>query len=448
MNVLEIKNLNISINQKHILSNVNLVVPQNSVLGLTGKSGSGKTLLGYAITNLQSKNINVTVDQLLFNSKSETPINLIKDYKKVRGKKIAYIFQEPSSALNPILTCGFQIEEITRSKERVIHLLNRMLFTDPMRIYDSYPHQLSGGEKQRVIIAIALALNPELIIADEPTSSLDSEAAEVVMNILSNLRYEMNFSLLFISHDYSLLKRYADITYAIDQGVLKSNTADLISPKQVKLTAPKQTNPAKLIIRNLEMSFGLKGIDLSIDLNDITGLVGPSGSGKSTLARLITGLVKNYRGSLEFLPDNPNVQLIQQDSSTTLNPKVKIGDSLNQIIRIKHSIQYTPESVLTFVNLNDEFLNRYPYQLSGGERQRVAIAKAIAASPTYLICDESLSALDYPIQLQIIELLFHLKNKLNMGILFISHDLNLVKLICNKIISINNGKIMGEMQLL
>lgn len=440
MTLLEVQNLNISFNSKTIVHNVCFEIPRDSIFGLTGKSGSGKTLIGYSLTRIQPPKIKIDAEKMVLITSEELDIDLNKDYRTARGHRIAYIFQEPSAALNPIQKCGLQVQEILGSYAKVIELFQKLLFFEPVRIFNSYPHQLSGGEKQRIAIAMAIALKPDLIVADEPTTSLDPDTANEILFLLDTLRKENKCSLLLITHDLKLLKKYTNSIYTLENGVLSKTKFLEIKRHPFYIQKSPIDKDRYVKIQNLQLPYGIKDISLNLYLDEITGLIGPSGSGKSSLAKALTGLLKTYSGSIDFIPSSLNVQLIQQDSSTTLNPKIKIGKSIQQVLELKKKLEIPINYYLKMVNLPSDYSDKYPYQLSGGERQRVAIARALAADPQYLICDESFSAQDFEGQSQILNLILELKEKLKIGILIISHDHEHINSICSRIISIKNGK--------
>lgn len=444
MTLLQVKNLNISYNSKKIVQNVCFEIPRDSIVGLTGKSGSGKTLIGYALTRIQPPKIKIDAEKMVLTALDDLPIDLNIEYKNARGYRIAYIFQEPSAALNPIQKCGLQVQEILGSFSAVIELFRKLLFNEPVRIFNSYPHQLSGGEKQRIAIAMAIALNPDLIVADEPTTSLDPETANEILSLLDSLRKENKCSLLLITHDLNLLKKYTNSIYTLEKGILtKTETLEIKRNPQLNKGIPIDKD-RYIKIQNLQLPYGVKDISLNLYLDEITGLIGPSGSGKSSLAKALTGLIKTYSGSIASFPESLNIQLIQQDSSTTLNPKIKIGKSIQQVLKLKNKMDISVDYFLKLVNLPFQYVDKYPYQLSGGERQRVAIARALAAGPHYLICDESFSAQDFEGQSQILKLILELKEKLKIGVLIISHDHEQINSICSRTISLKNGKILED----
>lgn len=444
MSLLKVKNLNISFNSKMIVHNVCFEIPKDAIVGLTGKSGSGKTLIGYALTRIQPPKIKISAEEITLNTSKDLQIDLNKDFKNARGQRIAYIFQEPSAALNPIQKCGLQVQEILGSVSQVIELFQKLLFNEPFRIFNSYPHQLSGGEKQRIAIAMAIALNPDIIVADEPTTSLDPETSNEILTLLDNLRKENRCSLLLITHDLILLNKYTDTIYTLENGILTKTKSLVIKKNSPQIQKFSKEKDRYLKIQNLKLPYGVDDITLNLYLNEITGLIGHSGSGKSTLAKALTGLITIYSGFITSIPASLNVQLIQQDSSTSLNPKIKIGKSIQHVLKLKKKLNMSINDYLNMVNLPLHFADKYPYQLSGGERQRVAIAKALAADPQYLICDESFSAQDFEGQSQILNLILELKEKLKIGVLIISHDLEHINSICSRIISMKNGKIYED----
>lgn len=514
---------------------VSFSLERGKVLGIVGESGSGKSVTSFSIMRLHdSKNteINGQIDL--------DTINLLElsdqDIRKYRGNKIAMIFQEPMTSLNPVFTCGEQVLEAIMlhqqvdkqtAKAQTIALFNEVQLPRPESIFESYPHQLSGGQKQRVMIAMALSCNPELLIADEPTTALDVTVQKTILQLLLRLKTERNMAMIFISHDLGLMSEIADellVMYKgdiVEQGSAKElftnpqhpYTKGLLacrpSPKRLLKKLPTvadflnedqavglqhllaansitteeiasrrsklyQQNPI-LKVQDLctwyPIKKGLFGkatdfvkavdhVSFEVFPGETLGLVGESGCGKTTLGRTILRLVEPSSGKLIFdgkdithLGKNQlralrrDIQIIFQDPYSSLNPKITVGQSImeplvvhgifeNNIQRKEHVIE-----LLNKVNLGAEHFDRYPHEFSGGQRQRIVIARALALKPKFIICDESVSALDVSVQAQVLNLLRDLQEEFGLTYIFISHDLAVVKHISDRMIIMNKGKI-------
>ncbi len=514
---------------------VSFSLERGKVLGIVGESGSGKSVTSFSIMRLHdSKNteINGQIDL--------DTVNLLElsdqDIRKYRGNKIAMIFQEPMTSLNPVFTCGEQVLEAIMlhqqvdkqtAKAQTIALFNEVQLPRPESIFESYPHQLSGGQKQRVMIAMALSCNPELLIADEPTTALDVTVQKTILQLLLRLKTERNMAMIFISHDLGLMSEIADellVMYKgdiVEQGSAKElftnpqhpYTKGLLacrpSPKRLLKKLPTvadflnedqavglqhllaansitteeiasrrsklyQQNPI-LKVQDLctwyPIKKGLFGkttdfvkavdhVSFEVFPGETLGLVGESGCGKTTLGRTILRLVEPSSGKLIFdgkdithLGKNQlralrrDIQIIFQDPYSSLNPKITVGQSImeplvvhgifeNNIQRKEHVIE-----LLNKVNLGAEHFDRYPHEFSGGQRQRIVIARALALKPKFIICDESVSALDVSVQAQVLNLLRDLQEEFGLTYIFISHDLAVVKHISDRMIIMNKGKI-------
>jgi len=463
-----------------------------------------------------------------------------KDMQAVRGNRIAMIFQEPMSSLNPVLTCGYQVTESIRlhlkfnktdAKKRAIELFNEVQLPRPEAIFDSYPHQLSGGQKQRVMIAMALACDPEILIADEPTTALDVTVQKTIIELLRRLKAERKMSLIFISHDLAVVGEIADhvlVMYKgeiVEEGSVKSLfskpqhpytkgllacrpspayhlkqlpvVSDFINadgteknisidsirkqyeyPQSELDTRKKQLyNQSPILTINkltkeYQIGSGLfgqsKGVvkavnDVSFDVypGETLGLVGESGCGKTTLGRSILRLIEPTLGSIKFEEIDVvsldkksmrnirrDMQIIFQDPYSSLNPRLTIGNAIIEPLQVhgfysndKQRKQKVME-LLERVNLLPEHFNRYPHEFSGGQRQRIVIARALALQPKFIICDESVSALDVSVQAQVLNLLRELQQQLNLTYIFISHDLAVIKHIADRIMVMNKGEIV------
>lgn len=529
-NLLEVKNLTLSFGKKDlsspVLNEITFNIPKNKMVALVGESGSGKSVTSMAIIGLLP-NTNCTVSGSIYLEKNSLLNLKEKQLQKLRGKEIAMIFQEPMSALNPSITCGKQVAEILKlhlkvntkeAQKETLSLFEKVKLPRPEQIYKSYPHQISGGQMQRVMIAMAIACKPKLLIADEPTTALDVTVQKEILTLLKKLQQETQMSMLFISHDLALVSEIADEVIVLYKGViveqgttlnvfknpsssytkallaarpsfnvrlkklptiaaLNNNTfkAEEITPLQraqkhriIYTKAPlfEIKNISKTYLQNTSI-FGkkstLKAVDevsFKIFEGETVGLVGESGCGKSTLAKTLLKLEKPTQGTLFFEGKDithlnkkeeqnlrKKIQLIFQDPFASLNPRITIGEAILEPMMV-HKIEKNKtariekaKQLLEKVGLEADYYNRYPHQLSGGQRQRIGIARAIALNPKFIICDESVSALDISVQAQVLNLLNELKEDFGFTYLFISHDLSVVKYMADQLLVMNQGKI-------
>ena len=507
--LLELQNLNLIISNSLILNNISFVLKKNEILGIVGESGSGKSITAFSILNLINSSKIKKSGKIFFENFRIDNLST-KELEKIRGKEISIVFQEPMSSLNPTMKCGKQIEEIvskhsflkgTKIIDRVNELLRMVQLSKEANLYNKYPFQLSGGQQQRLMIAIAIACDPKILIADEPTTSLDSVLKHEIIELLKRIQKQTNMSIIFVSHDLSLVSEFTDKTVVLYKGeVVEFGKSSMIlaNPKHTYTKMllgsriPKNKRPYRLptienklkqfaniskterkkkhkhlyeslpILEINKLSFSylnnsiLKSISFSLYEGEILGLVGESGSGKSTISKCILGINQNYTGEILYNGLNVksinnknfrrNIQLIFQDPYSSLNPKMTIGDSIMEPM-IVHNISNKKNrkskifKLLEDVGLNKEDFDKYPNQFSGGQRQRIVIARALALKPKVIVCDESVSALDVSIQSQIINLLNNLKEKYLITFLFISHDLSVIKYMTDRLIVLNKGKI-------
>ena len=507
--LLSIKNLTINVGDQIILSNVSFDLKKNEVLGLVGESGSGKSFTALSILDLINiKNLK-TDGQIIFNGKELNELSS-KEYQKIRGKEISIIFQEPMSSLNPSMKCGDQISEIIINHEKIskkiakkksIELIQKVQLKNPELVFEKYPFQLSGGQQQRVMIAIAIACKPKLLIADEPTTSLDSIVRNDIISLIKSLQNEYSMGVLFISHDLKLVSKFADNLIVLKEGIIieKGVSSQIFNSPKEKYTQhlinsipPKNNRPNRLITSKNKKNKLISKVDRAIHhskiysknpilkvnkltvfyenikiLSDISfdlfkgetlGIVGESGSGKSTIAKSILGLIEVNNGEILFKNKNRNqisnsvfrkkVQLIFQDPYSSLNPEISIGSSIiepmiaHKIFGSKYEMECRAIELLNQVGLSKNDYKKFPNQFSGGQRQRIVIARALALNPEIIICDESVSALDVSIQAQILNLLSDLKEKYLFTFLFISHDMSVIKYFTDRLIVLKKGKII------
>lgn len=468
------------------VDDVSFSLSQGEILGLVGESGSGKSQTALAISGLVNRNKASVGGEILF--EGENLVNVKRSgLREIQGSKIGYIFQDPLSSLNPLMQVGWQVEEALRIhsdlsdkelKERALEALKDAGLEDTERIYRSYPFELSGGMRQRALIAAAIITKPKLLIADEPTTALDVTVQAQIISLLLKLHDKYHCGILFISHDLSLIRQICENVLVMKNGkvVERGSVETVFANPQEDYTKklidaipdePKKDSSSEVLKENKESKadiicevkdysffypgsgknankIGVKNINLSIESGEIHGLVGESGSGKSTLAKCIAGLLKD-RNATEIKVGR--VAMVFQDNYSALNPSKTIEWLLKEPLRLqgirdKAVLNLSVKDILEEVELDYEYKNRYPSDLSGGQRQRVGIAQALLCNPDFLIADEPVSALDVTIQRQIMELFIKLKQKRNLTILFISHDLRTVFRLCDKVSVMKNGEIL------
>ena len=497
------------------IDDISVAVDKGETLGIVGESGSGKSVTSYAVMRILDRAGRIAGGSITYGG---MPLHKAreKDMRDIRGREISMIFQNPRAALNPIRRIGQQVADIlvehnqaTRSsaREKAIEMLRAVKIRDPEQRYNAYPFELSGGMCQRVVIAIALACRPRLLIADEPTTGLDVTTQKAVMDLIVELTREYDMSTILITHDLGLAAAYCDRLVVMQKGkVIEANgSAELFhGPRQDYTRQLLQATPHRdsqvrdllppamkaqamllpehcamgepiLTVSNLRKQFGKPGADGShLAVSDLSfeiregeslGLVGESGCGKSTTSAMIMRLLDTSGGHIEFLgediapvpaskfashPLRGKLQMVFQDPTDSLNPRWSAAQSIGDPIRrltLGVSRKDREQRVLELaelVGLPVHLLDRFPHQLSGGQKARVGIARAIALDPKLLILDEPTAALDVSVQAVVLNLLEDLKHRLGMSYLFISHDLNVVRLLCDRIIVMQNGEVVEE----
>jgi microcin C transport system ATP-binding protein len=499
MSLISIKNLKISFKQnQNVVNNVNIEIPKGKTVAIVGESGSGKTLSALSILKLLPGNANINSGSIIFKEKDllQLPLNEIE---KIRGNKISTIFQEPMSSLNPLHTIDKQIKEIitTHNKKNleelnasVLNLLKEVNLEDLMNRTNIYSYELSGGQRQRVMIAMSIANNPDLLIADEPTTALDVTVQQQILSLLNKIQKKRKMSILFISHDLGVVNKIADYIYVMKDGEIIEHGDKLEifnNPKnpytkqlvgfQNKIRKFQENKEIEILkIKDLKVWYPIKkgifkktvdyvkaidSINFSLKKKETLGIVGESGSGKTSLVLAILKLISSS-GTIEFNELNLNllkknklknirkdIQIVFQDPFSSLSPRMNVQEILNEGIDV-HFPQYSLEEkkqilkdILKETGMDYERdHNKYPHEFSGGQRQRIAIARALILKPKILILDEPTSALDITIQNQILDLLQNLQEKYSLSYIFISHDMNVIRSVSDKILVLKTGKLI------
>ena len=532
-NLLEINNLSVDFpsrrGQVAAVNKVSISVAKGEVLGLVGESGAGKSTVGNSVINLLEPPGYISGGEIIFDG---TRIDQMsnEEMRKIRGAKIGTIFQDPQTSLNPLMTIGKQLSETlvetlkisgSSALQKSVELLDSVGIPNPDQRLNAYPHQFSGGMRQRVVIALALAGDPDLVIADEPTTALDVSIQKQILDLIKSLCKQRNLGVIIVTHDIGVIAEIADRVAVMYNGQLveegkvrqvlqkpkhdytkslisavpsgdrkldrftvvdyidgseEKTTISNVSEHWLSKTKSSEAHQTAISVENLSIEFSirkallrknrimLKAVDdvsIEIQTGESFGLVGESGSGKSTLARLIAGLYIPKSGGINIFGHNVlqksqkaktslirrKMQMIFQDPYSSLNSRMTVEDIVSEPIRFHRSTENSYETakvikdLIAFVGMPVSSLKKYPHEFSGGQRQRISIARALASRPEILICDEPTSALDVSVQANILNLLKDLQEELSLTMLFISHDLPVIRQMCDRVAVMQNGKI-------
>jgi peptide/nickel transport system ATP-binding protein len=511
-NLVEIENLHVKFNtdsgEVNAVNGISFDIKKGETLALVGESGSGKSVTARGIIRLLAENA-VISDQtsIKFNG---TNINSYseKEYQNIRGKNISMIFQEPMSSLNPIYTIENQISEVLKIhgkfsdkelKEKCLELLKQVQIPEPESRLSQYPHQLSGGQRQRIMIAIAIANNPDLLIADEPTTALDVTVQTEILKLLQSLQQKYQMSILFITHDLTIVRQISDRVCVMYNGKIKETgitkeifenpkddyTKHLLSSEPEERDLHYDKNGRSILSgENLNVTFNTKvkvsgrnkvlsinavnNISLDLKEGETLGIVGESGSGKTTLGQTLLRLVDresntDVEGEIKFFDDRIDrlsrkqfkpfrnqMQIVFQDPYASLNPRLSVKQIIEEGLIValnmkdKNERLNKIENIMSEVGLEPSSMLRFPHEFSGGQRQRIAIARSFVLNPKFVLLDEPTSALDLSIQKQILELLLQLQKNHKTTYIFISHDLRVIRSISHNLIVMKDGSILEQ----
>jgi peptide/nickel transport system ATP-binding protein len=500
--VLDIRGLSVRLpigaDRRHAVEDASFHVRAGEIVCVVGESGSGKSVTAHSVMGLLPKReLQPVAGEVLLegeNLLTATPQRM----RDLRGQRMSMIFQEPMTALNPVMTCGDQIGEVLdihtnlslrERRERVVEIMRSVNLPDPEQMADAYPHQLSGGQRQRIMIAAALILDPALLIADEPTTALDVTTQAQILKLIAEMQERRGTGVLFITHDFGVVAEIAHRVVVMQKGrvVEQGSTDDVLRRPQhpytrmligsvPSLTPPtrvlKTDQPIALETDRLDKTYGGRSffqatrvvraahnVTISVRRGETLGIVGESGSGKSTVARCIARLIDPSGGAIRIdgadiaslsraamLPHRRKVQIVFQDPYRSLNPRRKVGASIIEgpmnFGTLRSDAWARARDLMSLVGLDPDALDRYPHQFSGGQRQRICIARALAMKPEILIADEAVSALDVSVQAQVLDLLDDIRKKFDLAVLFITHDLRVAAQICDRVVVMHKGEVV------
>jgi len=499
--VLEIRNLTVTLprgaDRVHAIKGVDLTVDRGEIVCLVGESGSGKSVIAHAVMGLLTKGLSATDGDIRLTGENLLTADASR-LRELRCTRMSMIFQEPMTALNPVMRCGDQIDEVLAThtdlapharREKVLDIVRAVHLLEPERMIASYPHQISGGQRQRIMIAMALVLEPALLIADEPTTALDVTTQAQILALIRELQRAHGTGVLFITHDFGVVAEIADRVAVLRGGELVEfgRTAGLLAaprhdytrmliasvPSLVPRHRDEVTAPIVLATTGMTKTYAAGGwfnrsrdavpaaadVTLSIRQGETLGIVGESGSGKSTVARCIARLIEPTQGRIvvgdtdfasisraQLHALRRRVQIVFQDPYRSLNPRRTVGQAI-----VEGPMNYgasagdamvRARNLMELVRLDPKSLDRFPHQFSGGQRQRICIARALAMEPAVLIADEAVSALDVSVQAQVLALLDEIRQRLNLAMLFITHDLRVAAQVCDRVAVMSKGRVV------
>ena len=471
MSLINVRNLQVSFPEEEtgqeVVRGISFRIEKGEILGIVGESGSGKSMTSLALMNLLPVESEIFAEEMSFAGEDLLTLSE-KEWQNIRGNRISMVFQEPMTSLNPVLTIEKQVEEVlllhenkefgkdkVKRREIVVAALLEAGLKEPEELLKKYPHQLSGGMRQRVMIAMAMLAKPELLIADEPTTALDASTQEVILKLFQYYRETYGTAILFISHDLKVVEKLCDRVIAMKDGRI----VDEAPRADVFLTEKGQYTEEVLAVRNLKLRYKetsflgkettqevVANVSFSLHKGETLGLVGESGSGKSTISKAVTGLITPEEGNIVFANGIQKPQMVFQDPYGSLNPAKKIGWILEEPLKLRGGLTKKERKRLVIeslkeVELKEDHAQRFVRELSGGQRQRVAIALALMNRPDIVVLDEPVSALDVMVQEQILRLLERLKKEYGMSYLFISHDEDVVRRFCDRVIVLAEGTV-------
>ncbi len=499
--VLEVHDLSVALppggDRSHAVRKVSFSVGRGETLCLVGESGSGKSVIAQGVMGLLPKSLPVTSGRILLQGEDITHAPLSR-LRELRATRMGMIFQEPMTALNPVMSCGDQIDEVLAEhtklsaedrRQKVLNIVREVLLPDPERMVASYPHQLSGGQRQRIMIAMALVLDPVLLIADEPTTALDVTTQAQILKLVLELQQRHGTGVLFITHDFGVVADIANRVAVLRLGdlvemgprddVLKKPQHDYtrmlmasVPTLNTRQRAQDTTAPVVLRVQGLAKTYddkswfgkrrtvhAAKDVSLEIKRGQTLGIVGESGSGKSTVARCVVRLIDPSAGSVllgtdeiatlgasALRPLRRRVQIVFQDPYRSLNPRRTVGQAL-----VEGPMNYgmgrdaaaaKARELLGLVRMDVSAMDRYPHQFSGGQRQRICIARALMMEPELLVADEAVSALDVSVQAQVLRLFEEIRERLQIAMLFITHDLRVASQVCDTLAVMSKGEVV------
>ncbi len=492
--MIKIENLSVAFDGAEVVKNVTIEIGDGEIVGVVGESGSGKSVTALTLMGLVSEEAEITSGRICFDDVVLAEAGKRRDkalYRKYQGDEMTMIFQEPMTSLNPTQRVGKQVEEVlklhttmaeTERKQLVLETFASVGLKDTEKVYTSYPHQLSGGMRQRVMIAMAIILHPSLLVADEPTTALDVTIQNQIIALLKEINEKQKNAMLFITHDLNLARRLCNRIVVMKDGCIveqglteqvfeqprEDYTKRLMEAVPSRMAKKEVRNCTEEILRveNLNVYYPLgdnslfhkkgknhvvKDASFTLHKGEVLGLVGESGCGKTSLSKAILGMNRDVTGGITSETIRP--QMIFQDPYSSLNPAKTIGWLLEEPLRAAGKLDKTLTmteadrkaavyEMLKKIGLSEKYYNRRPSQLSGGQRQRVSIGQALITKPGFIVADEPVSALDVTIQAQIMELMQQFQEEMQLSYLFISHDINVVYHMCDRVMVMKDGKII------